>query len=149
MSLRRLTKEFQEIQTDPPSNCSAGPVTDDLYHWEATIMGPSDSPYSGGIFRLNILFPIDYPFKPPKIKFTTPIYHPNINKHGSICLDILNSSQGWSAVLTISKILLSISSLLTEPNADDPLDVDIGNLYKDNIEKFNINARNYTLRYAI
>lgn len=71
------------------------------FHWQATIMGPSDSPYSGGVFFLAIHFPTDYPFKPPKVNFTTRIYHPNINSNGSICLDILRDQ--WSPALTISK----------------------------------------------
>lgn len=87
--------------TDPPSSCSAGPIGDDLFHWQATIMGPGDSPYSGGVFFLAIHFPTDYPFKPPKVNFTTRIYHPNINSNGSICLDILRDQ--WSPALTISK----------------------------------------------
>ena len=62
-----------------------------LNHWQATIMGPPDSPYQGGVFFLTIHFPTDYPFKPPKVAFTTKIYHPNINTNGSICLDILRS----------------------------------------------------------
>ena len=64
-------------------------------------MGPGDSPYSGGVFFLAIHFPTDYPFKPPKVNFTTRIYHPNINSNGSICLDILRDQ--WSPALTISK----------------------------------------------
>jgi hypothetical protein len=71
------------------------------FHWQATIMGPGDSPYSGGVFFLSIAFPTDYPFKPPKVNFTTRIYHPNINANGSICLDILRDQ--WSPALTISK----------------------------------------------
>jgi ubiquitin-protein ligase len=71
------------------------------FHWQATIMGPGDSPYSGGVFFLAIHFPTDYPFKPPKVNFTTRIYHPNINSNGSICLDILRDQ--WSPALTISK----------------------------------------------
>ena len=110
-------------------------------------MGPDDSPYSGGVFFLNIRFPPDYPFKPPKVSFTTKIYHPNINSNGSICLDILKDQ--WSPALTISKVLLSISSLLTDPNPDDPLVPEIANIYKHNIDQYNTTAREWTQRYAM
>ena len=71
---------------------------------QATIMGPGDSPYSGGVFFVNIHFPPDYPFKPPKVQFQTKVYHPNVNSQGSICLDILKEQ--WSPALTISKVNL-------------------------------------------
>ncbi|PFH57524.1 hypothetical protein XA68_14910 [Ophiocordyceps unilateralis] len=119
MALKRINKELTDLGRDPPSSCSAGPVGEDLFHWQATIMGPADSPYAGGVFFLTIHFPTDYPFKPPKVNFTTRIYHPNINSNGSICLDILRDQ--WSPALTISKVLLSICSMLTDPNPDDPL----------------------------
>uniref|UniRef100_A0A8C5I5F7 E2 ubiquitin-conjugating enzyme n=1 Tax=Gouania willdenowi TaxID=441366 RepID=A0A8C5I5F7_GOUWI len=93
--------ELNDLARDPPAQCSAGPVGDDMFHWQATIMGPNDSPYQSGVFFLTIHFPTDYPFKPPKVAFTTRIYHPNINSNGSICLDILRSQ--WSPALTISK----------------------------------------------
>ncbi|KAK6608377.1 ubiquitin-conjugating enzyme [Botrytis cinerea] len=114
MALKRINKELTDLGRDPPSSCSAGPIGEDLFHWQATIMGPSDSPYTGGVFFLAIHFPTDYPFKPPKVSFTTRIYHPNINSNGSICLDILRDQ--WSPALTISKVLLSICSMLTDPN---------------------------------
>ncbi|XP_025751685.1 ubiquitin-conjugating enzyme E2 D1 isoform X2 [Manacus vitellinus] len=103
-------KELSDLQRDPPAHCSAGPVGDDLFHWQATIMGPPDSAYQGGVFFLTVHFPTDYPFKPPKIAFTTKIYHPNINSNGSICLDILRSQ--WSPALTVSKVSLLFSFIV-------------------------------------
>ncbi|XP_025010706.1 ubiquitin-conjugating enzyme E2 D2 isoform X1 [Gallus gallus] len=125
-------EELNDLARDPPAQCSAGPVGDDMFHWQATIMGPNDSPYQGGVFFLTIHFPTDYPFKPPKVAFTTRIYHPNINSNGSICLDILRSQ--WSPALTISKVLLSICSLLCDPNPDDPLVPEIARIYKTDRE---------------
>ncbi|KAL2009110.1 hypothetical protein VTN00DRAFT_7304 [Thermoascus crustaceus] len=147
MALKRINKELTDLGRDPPSSCSAGPIGDDLFHWQATIMGPGDSPYSGGVFFLAIHFPTDYPFKPPKVNFTTRIYHPNINSNGSICLDILRDQ--WSPALTISKVLLSICSMLTDPNPDDPLVPEIAHVYKTDRPRYEATAREWTRKYAI
>jgi ubiquitin-conjugating enzyme E2 D/E len=147
MALRRIKKELDELQRDPPAGCSAGPVGDDLFNWEGVIMAPTDSPYAGGVFRLSIRFPTDYPFKQPHVQFLTKIYHPNINASGGICLDILKSQ--WSPALTVSKVLLSILSLLTDPNPDDPLVPDIANLYKTDRAAYEANAREHTDLYAM
>ena len=132
-TVNRLHNELTDLTNNPPANCSAGIVDDDIYHWQATILGPTGSPYEGGIFYLQIQFPMDYPFKPPKVSFLTKIYHCNINSAGNICLDILKDQ--WSPALTISKVLLSICSLMDDQNPDDPLMVDIANLYINNKEK--------------
>ena len=144
---KRIQKELTEMQKTPPANCSAGLVQpNDLYHWQATIMGPEGSPYHGGIFFLDIHIPLDYPFKPPKISFKTKIYHCNINGNGSICLDILKDQ--WSPALTISKALLSICSLMDDPNPEDPLVSEIAQLLKKDKTKHNANAREWTMSYA-
>ena len=146
MSIKRLHKELAEIQKEPPINCSAGIINDDIHTWDATIIGPEKTPYESGIFKLTINFPENYPFKPPKVKFDTRIFHPNINKHGSICLDILNKN--WSPALTVAKLLLSISSLLSDPNPDDPLDMRAAEIYKKNSDEYFQTAKTYTLKYA-
>ena len=146
-ALKRIQRELVEIQNDPPINCSAGPINStDLFRWEGVIFGPADSPYAGGVFKLNIIFPTDYPFKSPTITFTTRIYHPNINSAGSICLDILKTQ--WSPALTIGKVLLSICSLLTDPNPNDPLVPEIANVYKTNRAEYDKQAKLHTLKYA-
>jgi ubiquitin-conjugating enzyme E2 D/E len=146
-TLRRIRKEIEEMQKSPPENCSAGPVDDnDLFIWRATIVGPEGSPYHGGIFNLNITIPADYPFKAPRIVFSTKIYHCNVNSNGSICLDILKDN--WSPALTISKALLSICSLMDDPNPNDPLMPDIANLFVKDKAKHDANAREWTARYA-
>ncbi|XP_009877273.1 PREDICTED: ubiquitin-conjugating enzyme E2 D1-like, partial [Apaloderma vittatum] len=139
--------ELNDLQRDPPPHCSAGPVGDDLFHWQATIMGPPDSPYQGGVFFLTIHFPTDYPFAPPQVTFTTKIYHPNINHNGRICLDILRSQ--WSPALTVSKVLLSICSLLHDPYADHPLEPGVADVYKSDKEEYYRIAREWTKRYAM
>ncbi len=140
--MKRINKELADLGRDPPSSCSAGPTGDNMFQWQATIMGPGDSPYAGGVFFLSITFPTDYPFKPPKVSFSTKIYHPNINSNGSICLDILRDQ--WSPALTISKVLLSICSMLTDPNPDDPLVPEIANLYKTDRQRYESTAREWT-----
>ncbi|XP_033139649.1 ubiquitin-conjugating enzyme E2 30 isoform X2 [Brassica rapa] len=183
MASKRINKELRDLQRDPPVSCSAGPVGDDMFHWQATIMGPSDSPFAGGVFLVSIHFPPDYPFKPPKVSFRTKVYHPNINSNGSICLDILkeqwspaltvskvslltkvyhpniNSDDGsiwidilrhnWSPALTLSKVLLSICSLLTDPNPDDPLVPEIAHIYMTDRAKYETTARTWTQMYAM
>merc|ERR1711918_153374 len=111
-----------------------------------TIMGPEDSPYSGGVFFLNIQFAADYPFKPPKVSFTTKIYHCNVNSNGAICLDLLKDQ--WSPALTISKVLLSVSSLLTDCNPNDPLVPEIAQLYLKNREKHDATAKEWVQKFA-
>ena len=147
MALKRLQKELKDISTDPPVGCTAALASDkDNYHWEGTITGPEDSPYSGGVFRLNFFFPVDYPFKPPKVTFQTKVYHPNIDNVGNICLDILK--ENWSPALTVGKVLLSISSLLTDPNPDSPLSSDIAHAYKYDRKKYDATAKEWTMKYA-
>ncbi|KAJ8631603.1 ubiquitin-conjugating enzyme E2 10-like protein [Cinnamomum micranthum f. kanehirae] len=148
MASKRIIKELKDLQRDPPTSCSAGPVSDDdMFHWQATIIGPNDSPYSGGVFLVTIHFPPDYPFKPPKIAFKTKVFHPNINSNGNICLDILKEQ--WSPALTISKVLLSICSLLTDPNPDDPLVPEIAHMCKTDRFKYEATARSWTQKYAM
>ena len=144
--LKRLTKELDDIQKESIPNISAGPIKDDLFEWSAVILGPEKTPYEGGVFYLDIHIPLNYPFKPPLINFKTKIYHPNINTQGFICLDILK--QNWSPALTISKVLLSILSMLTDPNPNDPLMPDIANQYVKNRAEYEITARDWTQLYA-
>ncbi|XP_023211621.1 ubiquitin-conjugating enzyme E2-17 kDa-like [Centruroides sculpturatus] len=142
MALKRINKELQDLGRDPPAQCSAGPVGDDLFHWQATIMGPVSIKF----IYINILY-IAFNVFALQVAFTTKIYHPNINSNGSICLDILRSQ--WSPALTISKVLLSICSLLCDPNADDPLVPEIAKIYKTDREKYNELAREWTRKYAM
>lgn len=131
---------------DPPPNCSAGPKGDNLFEWTSTIRGPQGSPYQDGVFFLDIKFPPEYPFKPPKVQFQTKIYHCNINAQGYICLDILKNQ--WSPALTISKVLLSICSLLTDPNPHDPLVGEIAQMLLKDRQQHDKIAKEWTKRYA-
>ena len=116
---------------------------------QCTIMGPPDSPYEGGVFFLSITFPMDYPFYPPKVRFTTRIYHCNVDADGQIGLDILKDT--WSPALTMSKVLLSISSLMTDPNPmlyRSDREAEIAKLYQGNRAKHDQIAKEWVQKYA-
>ena len=146
-ALKRITKELAEFNKESPEGFSAGPIDDsDMFKWEASITGPEESPYEGGTFQLSIEFPKDFPYKPPKVEFTTKVYHPNVKSTGTICLDILKDN--WSPDISVSKILLAIQNLLINPNIDHPLEPEIANLYKSDKEAYDKNAKEWTEKYA-
>lgn len=145
-AVKRIQRELADITLDPPPNCSAGPKGDNLYDWVGTILGPQGTVYQGGVFFLEITFPSDYPFKPPKVIFRTRIYHCNINSQGQICLDILKDN--WSPAFTVSKVLLSVTALLTDCNPADPLVGNIAQQFISNREEHDTIAREWTRRYA-
>lgn len=147
---QRIQKELIEISQNPPKNCTAGPKGDNLYEWMSTIRGPENSPYSNGIFFVNITFPESYPFKPPELLFKTRIYHCNIN-NGRIKLDIKDK---WflllirSPTMTISTVLEKIYELFNQPNTADPLVASIAQLYLTNREEHDRIAKDWTERYG-
>ncbi len=146
MNLRRIRSELAELAANDVPNINAKPISDDNIKWSGSIIGPEGTPYAGGIFNLEITLPSDYPYKPPIIKMKTKIYHPNINDEGTICLDILKDQ--WSPALTLTKVLLSISSLLAEPNPNDPLAPNVARIYLDDFKAFTKKARDFTEKYA-
>lgn len=148
-SIRRLKKEWSDISLEISK--SKEPITvkllnEEITHWVATMKGPSGSPFEEGTFTLDIMFPAEYPFKPPIIKFLNKMYHPNINTAGAICLDILKDQ--WSPALSVFKVLLSISSLLADPNPNDPLSPEVASVYKQDKEKYIKTAKEWTKFYA-
>ena len=146
-SRKRIQKELDDFNKNPTNNCSIiQRDEEDIFNLFVIIIGPEFTPYENGIFYLSYVYPTDYPFKPPHITFETKIYHPNINSNGSISLDILQDQ--WSPALTLGKILLSICSLLGEPNADDPLNLEIAKLYKSNKYEYYKKVREYSEKYA-
>ena len=144
--LDRLNKELIDLKNNPICNCDARPDDETLMDWTSTIIGPIDTPYENGIFKLKMKFSSSYPFKSPQVRFTNKIFHPNIDSAGGICLDILKEK--WSPILGIKKILLSICSMLNDPNPKDPLVKYAADLYMNNREAFNNEAKSWTAIYA-
>jgi len=141
----RLQSDLRQISTDPPQGCSASPASDsNIFVWRASIFGPPDSAWEGGIFSLRLTFSEDYPTSAPRVRFTSQMFHPNIYQDGSICLDIIQDK--WSPVHSISTILTSIQSLLTDPNVKSPANVEAAKLYSTNRTEYNRRVRRVSAR---
>lgn len=131
---RRLMRDFKRMQTDPPAGVSASPVPDNVMTWNAVIIGPADTPFEDGTFRLVMHFEEQYPNKPPSVKFISQMFHPNVYATGELCLDILQNR--WSPTYDVAAVLTSIQSLLNDPNTGSPANVEASNLYKDNRKEY-------------
>eukprot|EP01123_Difflugia_compressa_P011588 TRINITY_DN469_c0_g1_i1.p1 TRINITY_DN469_c0_g1~~TRINITY_DN469_c0_g1_i1.p1 ORF type:complete len:161 (+),score=15.43 TRINITY_DN469_c0_g1_i1:59-541(+) len=146
---RRLMKELKALEHEKQNDVILKPLNEvTLHQWKAWILGPSDSPYSGAYFELEIVVPDTYPLKPPQVKFITPVFHPNVHfKTGEICLDLLKDA--WSAVYTLQTVCRSIINLLDTPEPESPLNCDCGNLLRGgDVRGFKSMARMYTRIHA-
>mmetsp|Transcript_15040 Transcript_15040/g.24905 ORF Transcript_15040/g.24905 Transcript_15040/m.24905 type:complete len:198 (-) Transcript_15040:55-648(-) len=145
----RIKKELEEVRRDPNSGVSVevDEAAAAFTHFFGVISGPDGTPYAGGVFRIDISIPSDYPFSPPKMKFETKVWHPNVSSQtGAICLDILKDQ--WSPALTIKTALLSVQSLLCSPEPSDPQDAQVANMYMNDPETFAHTAKFWTDCYA-
>ena len=150
VALMRVQKELKLLFEDPPPGISAWACDDSMNKLEAVVHGAEGTPYANGRFHLQICIPARYPFEPPKVQFVTPIYHPNIDSAGRICLDTLNlpPKGAWKPSLSISTVLSSLQLLMSEPNPDDGLMVDITAQFVNDHARYERTAVEHTRRYA-
>jgi len=130
----RLGEERKQWRKDHPYGFWAKPLKAgdalDLLNWEVGIPGKDGTPWEGGVFKVHMAFPDEYPSKPPKCKFVPPLFHPNVYPSGTICLSILNEEKSWKPAITLKQIVLGIQDLLNNPNLDDPAQTDAFTLLK-------------------
>ncbi|KZC11577.1 PREDICTED: uncharacterized protein LOC107189723 [Dufourea novaeangliae] len=143
----RLHSELKSLRIDPPEGIQATPLDQMCCHWQATITGPVGSPYEGGLFYLYLQVPWSYPLYPPIVRFLTKILHPNVSRHGDVGIDSIHHN--WSLALTISKVLISVQSLLTDPYCQVCMEPELGQMYLNDRERFDEIARTWTWRYAM
>ncbi|KAI9336176.1 ubiquitin-conjugating enzyme e2 g2 [Obelidium mucronatum] len=148
-ALRRLMTEYKELTVNAPEGITAGPIDENnFFLWEALICGPEGTVYENGIFTATLSFPNDYPLSPPQMKFTPPLFHPNIYSDGRVCISILHApgddplgyelaSERWSPVQSVEKILLSVVSMLAEPNDESGANIEASKMWRTNREQFN------------
>lgn len=150
IAAQRIKREFREvIKSEEVAKCAIKlELVDNNYtELRGEIAGPPDTAYEGGNFVLEIKVPETYPFNPPKVRFITKIWHPNISSvTGAICLDILKDQ--WAAAMTLRTVLLSLQALLSAAEPDDPQDAVVARQYKENLEMFKLTARHWTNAYA-
>jgi ubiquitin-protein ligase len=145
---KRLSHDLKGLVQDAPEGIEAKPLDSCYFHWQASITGPVGSPYEGGVFYLYLKVPMLYPFRPPEVRFLTKIFHPNVNRHGDIGIDSIQQGN-WVSGLTLTKVLISIQSLLTDPYCDICMEPEIGQLYRTDKETFDSIARQWTWKFAM
>ena len=147
-----LQRQLMELQQQSETGFSAGLIDDsNMYEWEVAIMGPQDSFYEGGFFNATLTFPESYPQQPPKMRFTSKMWHPNIHEDGAVCISILHepgedqygyedSAERWLPIHTVESILISVISMLSSPNAESPANVDAAKEFINDPKAFRKNV---------
>jgi len=146
MAFKRLQGEYKQSKLEPNYFYSIEPNEDNFFIWNILLIGPADTIFEGGIFKCQLTFPKEYPNKAPTFKFIDNLFHPNVYKNGHICISILhegtdiygyeNNSERWSPLQNVNSILMSIISLLPEPNFESPANVDASILWKNNYNEY-------------
>ncbi|EGG21431.1 hypothetical protein DFA_01315 [Cavenderia fasciculata] len=145
--LKRVNKEMMDWSNNHPNWATLDRFDHDTLTLEFTIMGPPDTPYSGGVFKVHAKLPIDYPFKRPSMSIQTPIYHPNISS--SICCCLIPELEGWSPMYTVARCIGQLYQILIEPVIDHPCEIDISTQFKENRELFDLVAAEHTKQNAM
>jgi ubiquitin-conjugating enzyme E2 G1 len=133
---------------------SVGLINDDIYRWEVIIFGPKDTPFESGIFKAEMRFPLNYPEEPPTFKFISPMWHPNIDKDGNLCISILHKSgdddygyeqlnERWMPVRSVESVIMSVVCLLDSPNCESSANTDAGLQYRENRDEYDKKVRMY------
>jgi len=146
-AIKIIIRNYEMITNDPVDGVSVGMDTDNVFNWNITIIGPKDSPCEGGILNATMKFPQNFPMNPPEFKFNKPLFHPNIEDNGKVCISILhppgddefgyeNADERWRPVHTVSSIVLSIISLLSAPNDESSANVEAGKIWREDRGKF-------------
>lgn len=150
MLSRRMKRELEMLSHGAAPGIAAWPCGDSMDHLEGEIVGADGTPYSGGVFRVDVQVPAEYPLKPPSVRFVTKIYHPNIDSEGRICLDTLNMPPkgAWKPSLNIATVLTTIQALMSTPNPDDGLMPEISEQFRKNHTLFTRTARTWTEMHA-
>jgi len=149
-SLKRIMRDFKNVTKDEPfenDSVVVSPKNNDYYTWELVIKGPANSPFEGGKFHLEIVFPSDYPFKAPAVKFSNKIYHPNVSEDGKVCLEGVLGCE-WSPALTIRKLLSNLIEILAKPLLENPLRPEVAKVYQENLKEYTKTATEWTKKYA-
>eukprot|EP00127_Corallochytrium_limacisporum_P005286 Clim_evm17s202 gene=Clim_evmTU17s202 len=135
MATKRLQKELGELQKGEGGLLRDLKVDEaNILHWEG-LLCPTEKPHDKVAYRIKIDFPTEYPFKPPKVVFQTPVYHPNIDASGNICLDVLKP-EAWKPATKVQQVIERLNQLMCEPNFQDVLVADIGQLYQQDKAKY-------------
>ncbi|KAG8529749.1 Ubiquitin-conjugating enzyme E2 7 [Bacidia gigantensis] len=153
LASKRLFHEYRTLSQGSVEGITAGPVSEEnLFLWEALIQGPEGTPYEGGIFPAELKFPKDYPLSPPKMTFVGKLWHPNVYPNGEVCISILHApgddpmhyekaSERWSPIQSVEKILISVMSMLAEPNDESPANVEAAKMWRERRPEFDRRVR--------